>query len=497
MTIEKQFFKLFKGLNRAHGKYIITDKKGDKVRGKATTIIEEVTEQLWQKHLSGEQGLGIVPITDESICYFGAIDIDHYDIDIKNIEKKIAQFNLPLVPCTTKSGGVHLYLFTEKGVPAKLLRDRLTEWAGAIGYPGIEIFPKQIKLASDKDVGNWINMPYFGGNDSNRYGVYKGNKLTAEAFVARAEKLFVDEEILENIKIPSIDGLEGIPPCLETLCRIGFPEGSRNNALFNMGVYARMKYVDDWETKVDEYNRKYMSPGTAQEVVNIIKSLRKKNYFYKCNEQPINAYCNKTVCRQCKYGIGQNDEEWNITIDSDCQKILTDPPYWIISVEGIRLELTANDLMSQQKFRQKCIEKIDKVPTRVRAGEWDKLVQAVLDTAEEIEAPQDAGASGQLLFYLEQFCTQKAQARVREEMISGKPFSEGGRTYFRSGDFVKYLDQQHFREMNRRQIYASLRNAGVSHHQLNANGKCIQCWSVPEFDKHETKLPVPRTEETF
>jgi len=385
-------------------------------------------------------------------------------------------------------------MFSKEGVPAKLLQSRLTEWAGALGFPGIEIFPKQIKLASDKDVGNWINMPYFNGEETNRYGILKGERLALDKFIARAKKLFVTEELLTTITIPSLEGLEGAPPCLEALCRKGFPEGSRNNALFNLGVYARMRYVDDWEQKVDEYNREYMNPGSAQEVVNIIKSLSKKTYFYKCNEQPLCDYCNKTVCRQREYGIGQSDDEWNITIDTEGQKILTEPTYWVISIEGVRLELTSVDLVSQQKFRLKCIEKIDKVPSKVKGADWDKMVQTILDTAEEIEAPQDAGAEGQLLFNLEQFCTQRAQARVKEELLSGKPFTENGRTYFRSGDFVKYLDQQHFRELNRRQVYAVLRNAGVEHHQLNHEGTCIQCWSIAEYQKDDTVLPVHTTQ---
>lgn len=490
MNIAEELFKLYRGLDRAHGKFTITEKKDNKVKGRATTVIAPVTVELWEKHLEGEQGLGIVPIRDDSICYFGAIDIDQYDISITELEKKVAQFGLPLVPCTTKSGGVHLYMFSETGVEAKVLQGRLTEWAGALGYPGIEIFPKQIKLASEKDVGNWINMPYFNGEETNRYAIFNGKQLTAEDFIARAKQLFVTPEVLESIVIPTIDGMEGAPPCLETLCRSGFPEGSRNNALFNLGVYARMRYPDEWEAKIDEYNREYMSPGSAQEVVNIQKSLTKKGYFYKCNEQPLCNYCNKTVCRQREFGVGQNDAEWNLTIDTDCQKILTDPPYWVISIEGVRLELTSGDLMSQQKFRLKCMEKIDKVPTKVKGADWDKMVQIILDTAEEIEAPHDSGSNGQLMFYLEQFCTQRAQARVKEELVSGKPFTEEGRTYFRSGDFVKFLDQQHFRELNRRQIYAVLRNAGVEHHQLHTGEKCIQCWSISEFSIDDTALPV-------
>ena len=62
--IEK-FKEIFSGLDRAHGVY----KKGDtqngvKQKGKAFIKKEPVTDELWQKHLDGEESLGIIPVRD-------------------------------------------------------------------------------------------------------------------------------------------------------------------------------------------------------------------------------------------------------------------------------------------------------------------------------------------------------------------------------------------------------------------------------------------------
>jgi uncharacterized ion transporter superfamily protein YfcC len=43
--------------------------------GEAVTVTGEVTEALWEQHLSGRQGIGIIPIRDDSTCVFGAIDV--------------------------------------------------------------------------------------------------------------------------------------------------------------------------------------------------------------------------------------------------------------------------------------------------------------------------------------------------------------------------------------------------------------------------------------
>ena len=48
--------------------------------------------------------------------------------------------------CRSKSGGAHLFLFTEEPVTAEDLRNKLTQLAAVLGYGNCEIFPKQIKI---------------------------------------------------------------------------------------------------------------------------------------------------------------------------------------------------------------------------------------------------------------------------------------------------------------------------------------------------------------
>ena len=113
---------VFSGLDRAHGIYEITGQKntarGVKKDGIAKTLHEPLTLELWKKHLDGEVSIGVIPITDDETCRWGCIDIDEYPIDIKKILKNIDEMSLPLVACSTKSGGLHLFLFTSEPVPA-------------------------------------------------------------------------------------------------------------------------------------------------------------------------------------------------------------------------------------------------------------------------------------------------------------------------------------------------------------------------------------------
>ena len=200
--IEKEFMDVFSGLDRAHGIYEITGQKntarGVKKDGIAKTLHEPLTLELWKKHLDGEVSIGVIPITDDETCRWGCIDIDEYPIDIKKILKNIDEMSLPLVACSTKSGGLHLFLFTSEPVPAIKIKNKLEDITAAMGRTGDEIFPKQYQwsdqVPKEKQTGNWLNMPYFAGDDTTRYGLNKkADSLSPEDFIKYAKRKAITE----------------------------------------------------------------------------------------------------------------------------------------------------------------------------------------------------------------------------------------------------------------------------------------------------------------
>lgn len=498
-----RFRKLFAGLDRAHGRYDLTGERSEKgkVKGKALTLQEPVTDELWEQHLNGQQGLGVVPIMDNGCCWFGVIDIDVYDLDLIDLERKSRELDLPLILLRSKSGGAQMYVFFKEPTSASLIRQSLDSWATQLGHPGVEIFPKQEELAGKEDVGNWINMPYFKAEDTERYAIINGKEYKDPIkFLNYAEKHRITQEQLEKIAEQSTSTSEGAPPCLVTLFQTGFPEGSFNNALFNCAVYAQKRWPDDWEDKVLDFNEQHFR-GNPKEIKNIIRSIGRKGYFYQCDQPPIVDVCNKKACAKARYGVAEAGPDSPGVVVESLSKILSDPPIWILQIEGRRIRMDTDELQQQSKFAKRCIEALNKFPAPIKPNKWQRFVSNLLAEAREIEAPPEAGIQGQFLHYLEQFCVTKAAANTRDELLIGKPWhnEENGRTYFRLQDLMTYLDQQRFKELRLNQVAAILRSEveDIDHHEYSLKGRFTNCWSLPSFNKQTEEFEVPRDKEEF
>ena len=124
--------------------------------------------------LQDNKKLGVVlpPIRkSDNKCKWGAIDIDgeiYSDVKYKFLLLlKVFKYQLPLVPCYSKSKGLHLYIFFKEWTDAKRVIEILRSYLKKLDLPkDTEIFPKQHKL-SEKDTGNGIMLPFMSriGND--------------------------------------------------------------------------------------------------------------------------------------------------------------------------------------------------------------------------------------------------------------------------------------------------------------------------------------------
>ena len=89
--LAKEFFELFSGSDIAHGTLQMNGmaRADGKKQGQVKILREPPTVDLWEEHLKGGTGIGIIPIKSDSTCRWGAIDIDSYTVDHKQLSQKI------------------------------------------------------------------------------------------------------------------------------------------------------------------------------------------------------------------------------------------------------------------------------------------------------------------------------------------------------------------------------------------------------------------------
>jgi hypothetical protein len=492
----ERFDNLYFGLRRAYGCYELTGSatSGQKHVGKAITTISPVTLDLWTAHLNGIRGLGIVPINEKDEAKFGAIDIDVYvGMDIPAIVKRLADLHSPLVPVRSKSGGLHLYLFLKKSIPSIAVRTKLKDFAASIGFSGSEIFPKQDRVLHLKgDIGSWINMPYFDCDSTSRYAYGPDCKqLSTEQFLDYAESMQQDPISLAGSTLDELPDLSDGPPCLQHLIQQGFGEGSRNDGLYNLGVYLKKAFPDSWKKTLEDFNSRYFKPQLELKEVSIVqKSLSRKKYEYSCTRPPICSHCNMDICRSRRFGVGENIRTVLMT---SLTKYDSRPPVWFADVDGGgRLEMTTDDMQNQLRFQKVCMEELNRMPLAIGRIEWGNMINGLMANAQVIEASSDSSIRGQFMEHIEKFCCGRSQARVKEEILLGKPWTDAGITYFRLSDLLNYLGRVNFKEYKIHQISSVVRDIGGKPVFLKLKGKGTNTWSLPEFHGQTESFDVPK-----
>lgn len=496
LSSSTRFAQIFSGFDAAFGIYngISQERQDGKLLGnERRTVRESIKSDHYRAHLEGRSGLGIIPIMADNNVWFGAIDIDVYaDLDHAELASRVARQALPLVVCRSKSGGAHIFCFASEPVPASRMQARLREVAASLGHGNSEIFPKQSKVLTDKgDLGSWFNLPYFDGVRGLRYAIRPedGAAMEVEEFLSCAESLrqpsawFSEPLASGNCELP-----QG-PPCLQHLVQLGFPPGTRNQGLFNLGVYARKADPENWKHRLDEMNYRYMKPALGSEEVETIKrSLSKRSYDYRCSDQPIMSHCDRAVCRVQKFGVGVDGT--GIQIQS-LSKLDCDPPRYFVTLERGRVEVGIEDLLDPYRFQRIVAARLNHVPPIGKRDKWTANIDRLMQTMETIPAPEDASEEAHLWNLVEKYCTGRAKALDKAEVLIGKPWRDAGRVFFLSSALVTALERSRVK-VRMAELWTLLRSHGAEYHKPEKlKGKTVRLWSVPDFEIISEGFEVP------
>ncbi len=495
-STEERMAALFVSNDRSSGRF-------DPGRGRMHTEYTGLSAKEFGPHLSGSVGCGGVPILDDDTCMWAAIDIDAHDSDedipIHPVDELIRQHKLPLIACRSKSGGIHCYMFMEKPIAASKIRSLLGRWSEVVGYKGHEIFPKQARLGSGeggegkKSLGNWINLPYFGGDDTNRYAVREGKKLKLLEFLTLAEKLRVDES---DLKTHAVADHPNAPPCVQRMFTEGVGQGQRNEALYNTVIYLKKMDPDGYEGRAKEANSAmFTKPLGRAEMQRTIGSAARPGYSYRCNEEPIRSLCDRATCLKREFGITPDEADRlqateSLPLFNNLVKYLTEPIRWQIDIDGQPVtNISTQQLLEWRFMRELIAERLTKIVPVIKPNEWERLLQPLMAEARIVETPDEASVTGVVRDRLREFASKTDLSSKgdnmedRKSLMRGMPVVakvQGERcVVFRAQDYINYLKRTKSEELKGVNLWFALKGMGVISCKLRVGESTINVWHVP------------------
>jgi hypothetical protein len=397
-----------------------------------------------------------------------------------------------------------MYLFGREPLRADMVKTILTKWMSELKLEGSDcVFPKQTKLALDskgqRPLGNWINLPYFGGDNTDRYQIDEGSKCPIDLFLDNAENGAITQEQLEDFY-----GSEhsDAPPCIRKALKEGITEGGRNEALFHVTIYNRKRHPEGAREMSHAMQAElFSSPLPFPEADTVIKSALKKSYGYSCKKEPWASWCDKEVCRKCKFGVSETEytamaNEAKLPMFSDLVKYLnTEPVMWELKMNGVPMTMTTEELVDYRAVRVKAMEKINVVlPSTIKAAQWsDEILSGLMQNVRIEEAPLESSPLGVLALRLDEFLRKADLSSSGEDhtdkdgLLRGMPvvqvFQGAKVIMFRSIDYEDFLKRTRTDiPRNKNLWHRANRDMGVSFARVRVKQQVIQVWMLP-FEK--------------
>lgn len=440
------FYSIFQGNLNAYGITVVGNMVQGKAEANSKLVHEELTPAVIQRHLAGEVSIGVAPIRDDSTVVFGAIDIDNYDYNLIDVVAAIEDFNLPLVPCWSKSKKLHLYMFFSDDTNAEEAVKLLQWYAKAFACSKkVEIFPKQAKASSSNTFYSWINLPYFDANDetNHRKIVRKDGSLITDLSDAISYIKNKQLSLKEHKAFINEFEYNDAPPCiLSGLLLRDIGPGQRNNWLFSVGVYFRLKDENcDLRSLLTDVNHSLHNPIPDNELENtVIKGFNRKTYFYMCAALD---RCDKAQCRQKEFGIESN-QSTGLEF-GELTQYMTDPPYYEWIVNGQKLTFwNEQEILGQMKFRALCMRQLHIVPRHVKDDRWSAILTRACENIKVVDQVITAGdfTAGSTFFDLTcQFFHTKHKADNITQLQLGRVFVDQDRQayVFMAKTFSEYI----------------------------------------------------------
>ena len=420
--MDKRYIKFFDGYRAAYGlaDFEHQEAKVDPESGKKKPVYrwnyEPLTEEVYQAHLNGKLSIGIQPCNEDAEARLGVIDVDPKDYD--DFNKKffidvIQDYDLPLIPIESKSGGLHLCLFMDQFIDAKAIRSFLTNLLPLFKLkPSNEIFPKQTELTRDEETGKlkpgqFINLPYYGNKrcalntDGTPFELDKFLEVVEANLVSKGQLEIItaniDKKIYEGTDADLMDG----PPCLADISKVSNKEGfdGKDRFMYNYHVFAKMKYPDGWEQKVKNAPVKFFEERHANawddKILSAkLKSWKRSDKGYTCTQSPLSDFCKKGICVKKRFGVLAGSKgSYPVLTNLRKIEIFEEPEYEfdVTKPDGIATATvfcrSIEHLNDQRKRRNAIAKAAGFLPPLIKGDEEQKVMEELYKTQTKVSPP--------------------------------------------------------------------------------------------------------------
>jgi hypothetical protein len=177
-------------------------------------VKEQLTNDVFQKHFSGEAPIGIYPMVphfEQFYVAWGCVDFDTADADQNAVKLHDALMEAGIVSWIEKSRskGFHVWVFAEQAVLAEDMRNMLIVASHVAETPTTEVNPKQTTLKAGQ-YGNYVRLPYpnMADRSTDRQRIFHRNYVESgdfknpmdfSDFVSTAMSLRTSQETIKRI----------------------------------------------------------------------------------------------------------------------------------------------------------------------------------------------------------------------------------------------------------------------------------------------------------
>jgi hypothetical protein len=261
-----RFLKLFRG-------------RGDVYGGEEGACIKQpLTLEVFTDHLAGRNPIGVypmVPIKDDWYTVWGCSDFDLDNMhDAIAVRESLAAAGVVGIIEKSRSKGYHLWVFATEPVVARDMRRMFLAAHQVADIPAIEVNPKQEKLSSTMQYGNYVRLPYpnFSDLETNKrraitdtqepYGfdefmdMAEANLVTPET-VARLANYYKPPQPVHAINTDYVqceslaDAMKPLSPLGKVIWRDGpLPNNDRSRTLAKLGHECVRSGLNPSQTRV-------------------------------------------------------------------------------------------------------------------------------------------------------------------------------------------------------------------------------------------------------